>query len=135
MRSNHQISMADLSAPSRDDILRIMGELRQAVESDDTIDRKWMLELSKYVFHIVGDWHEKVSTGYREMEEKVERLEQVIWSIHNENRDRLNSQQLSVNLCLKAANMVFDAHFKHKGDQNAKQGIDAVSRSAAGDRG
>lgn len=120
MKPKSLLADDDLSAPNRDDILLIMSQLRQACESDPTLERKWMLQMSKYVFHIVGDWHEKVSTSYREMEEKVEHLENQIVSIYNENRTRLNNQELSVNLCLKVSNTLFDTHIKQKGDLNAK---------------
>lgn len=125
MKPKSLLADDDLSAPNRDDILLIMSQLRQACESDPTLERKWMLQMSKYIFHIVGDWHEKVSTSYRELEEKVLRLENQITSIYNENRTRLNNQELSVNLCLKVSNTLFDAHIQQKGFQN----VDSPSSS------
>lgn len=125
MKPQSQLSSPDLTPPTREDILRIMADLRQAVENDPTIDRKWMLEMSKYMFHIVGDWHEKVSVAHRQLEEKVDQLESQLRGIYIEHRERLNNQELSVNLCIKLANRVLDA--KPQTPKREPQDVDRIA--------
>lgn len=107
MKPRMLLAPADNAPPERDDILRLLAELRIAVGNDDTLERRFLQMLASYVFHVVGGHKDKVDKSDREIADKIDALEVTIRSIYNEMRTRQKNLEESVNLCLKMANHFF----------------------------
>lgn len=114
MKKRTALSVSDLSPPTREDILAVMADLKQAYENDPTLDRGWMVEMSKYIFHIVGDWQKQVTESNNDLLERVEHCENAMRGIYDEMRNRMNNQEQSVRLCLSVANRFFAGEVVHK---------------------
>lgn len=107
MRYGSLIPICDTQRPTREEMAALMADLCAAVESDPTLERRWMLMMSRYIFYVVGDWKEKVDESYQTTADKVESLQDYMNGIHREFIDRQRNVEQSARLCLSVANQFF----------------------------
>lgn len=122
MKPESLLTPEDRQEPSREELLRLMADLRIACDNDPTIERRFMLQMARYVFHVVGEWKQKVDDSDRFTCAKVDDLENYARAVRNDTYAEIATVRDSVNLCLKMANHFFPIKECQKCKQSADVG-------------